>query len=217
MSINKKILVVLSLSCQLFGIARYKAVPLTNLDSKYVQGDISFSCYSFTKDDCKKYLGREDILYKGYQPIQITLINNSKDVVVFDKDRFNLHCVDYNIVADSVSFDTKKRLLGWGLGSFFVPILIIPFFIEAVESPKANIALYSDYAAKSLDNVLVQPACSVNGLIFVSRDLFQGELNFSLKNLQGNDFKLHVEGLSKPSLGQKYEKAVKGSRIKINK
>ena len=36
----------------------------------------------FNKADCKKYLGRGQVLSKGYQPIQIKLTNNSDNVIL---------------------------------------------------------------------------------------------------------------------------------------
>lgn len=53
------------------GIARYKSIPLDYLVTKNIdeledqENSISFEYRVFNKYDCKKYLGREEIIKKG--------------------------------------------------------------------------------------------------------------------------------------------------------
>ena len=149
----------------LIAIAKYRALPLAYLKngaSKDTGPQISFVCKQFDKNDCKRYLGRAQIIDRGFQPIQIQIKNNTNRTLEISLDKFSFPCISFLEVADEVYFNTRKRLILWGIGMLFIPILVIPFILEAVESPRANSMLELDYAKKALQNQEIQPFGTVN-------------------------------------------------------
>lgn len=185
------IMLVLLTSLNSFGISDYKAFPLKNLadykTSNTNDSFISFNHYFFNKSDCKKYLGRDKIISRGYQPIQIKFTNNSERFLKLTLDDFSCPCIDYEYVVDHVEFNTMARVLGWGIaGVFFFPF-IIPAVIEAVKSPKANYKLFIDFSKKALITQVVKPFSSVNGLIFVEANNANKDFSFVLKDEETNE------------------------------
>lgn len=176
----------------LSGIAHYKAIPLDHLITKNSEDSNLFFEYKvFNKSDCKKYLGRKEVSDRGYQPIQIQITNNTDKSFKFSLNDFSFPCVSCDEVADKVEFNTTKRLVAWGVPAFFIWPLIIPFIIEAVESPKANEQLHADFSKKSLRDQIIEPNSSINGLIFVTKEHFNSSFSFSIANTKNNtQFKL---------------------------
>lgn len=179
-------------SPQLHGIARYKAIPLNYLhDSTARKAEpcpqISFAFRKFNRSDCKKYLGRRQIINRGYQPIQIQVTNNTDRFLIFSPDNFSFPCVSFLDVVQRVHFNTSLRLVCWGIGSFFIWPLVIPFAIEAIESPRANERLELDYSNKSLGCQVIEPYGAINGLIFVPAKNFTRNFSFTLIDQQNNE------------------------------
>lgn len=166
-----------------YGIAKYKAIPLNYLaqdvqESK--QGDLCFGYSIFNAADCQKFLGRDKIIAKGYQPIQISFTNNSDRSLSLDLTTFSFPCVSCYEIAEQIRFDTTKRVLAWGIPGLFIWPFLIPAVMEAIESPKANERLLTDYSQKSLSNQIVRPYSRINGLVFVAQEHFKPTFSFVL-------------------------------------
>ena len=124
------------------GFTRYKtsALDINIVDKKLETKNPNICCeYKiFNKADCKKYLGRDQVLSKGYQPIQIKLTNNSDKPFRFSLNSFNLSCIPFYNFIEDVEFNTAKNFLYFVLLSqivipiLSVPIFIIPFLINPV-------------------------------------------------------------------------------------
>lgn len=169
-------------------IARYKAIPLRHLQNNAIaDGAISFVYKKFNEADCKKYLGRRHIINKGFLPIQIQITNNTDRSFLFSLNNFSFPCVSYLNVIEHIYFNTALRLWLWGLGSLVIPILIIPFILEAIESPRANERLENDYANKCLNIQKIKPYNTINGLIFVPIEYFNENFSFNLIDLNNNE------------------------------
>ena len=127
------------------GFTRYKtsALDINIVDKKLETKNPNICCeYKiFNKADCKKYLGRDQVLSKGYQPIQIKLTNNSDKPFRFSLNSFNLSCIPFYNFIEDVEFNTAKNVLYWVLSSqiagvlttsiFFIPCLLNPFSVPA--------------------------------------------------------------------------------------
>lgn len=180
--------ILVTFSQDLYGIANYKAIPLDNLLNDILeQGTIAFEYRIFNREDCKKYLGRDKIIDKGYQPIQINFTNNSDRCLVMSETNFSFPCVYYYDVAKQVHFDTTKRVLAWGILGQFRGLISIPFLalaiIEAIKSPRANEKLFINYSEKTLNDQIIRPRSAINGLIFVASKCFKPEFSFALIDL----------------------------------
>ncbi len=170
----------------LFGIARYKAATLPELLSSLQEPEnfLSFSYKIFTKADCKNYLGRKKIIRKGYQPVQITLVNNTGHSFKFSLGAFSFPCVSIEEMAQIMDFSTTKRMVGWGVGSLFVSkTFLLPTAIEGTVSGKESAKLQKDFIKKGLSNTVVKPYDVLNGIIFVEKRFFNPHFSFTLRDV----------------------------------
>lgn len=165
----------------LAGCAHYKAKPLKMLTQRTqtAEQSISFTHRIFNAYDCKKYLDR-NTLAQGYQPIQITLTNNTDRNLSISTKNFSLDCINPQSVATSVHTNTAARAVGYGVTGLFIWPFIIPAIVDGIGSHKANEQLDIDFAHKALRVETIKPHTTINGLIFISTD----EWN--------DDFALHV-------------------------
>lgn len=183
----------------LTAIAKYKALQLKEIKdpikSNNDRPSVSLAFKKFTKADCHKYLGRRNILSKGIQPIQIQFTNNTNQSLTLSADNFSLPCIPYQEVAECIYFNTSRRLTLWGIGTLFIWPLIIPFTIEAIESPKANERLDADFQNKTLNFVVVEPHQTINKLVFVDKADFSEHFSFTFIN-QNNNEKLTISTIN---------------------
>ncbi|MEX0672097.1 MAG: hypothetical protein WD068_01965 [Candidatus Babeliales bacterium] len=173
----------------LLGCASYSARPLDRITSTIVNREteqsILFSHKVFNKSDCKKYLDR-NVIAEGYQPIQITLINNTKKRLYISKESFSFPCIDPQEVAYKVHTNTTKRAVSYGIGGLFIPILFIPAIVDGVGSSRANEQLDRDFIAKTISNQVVSPYGIINSLIFVPVSCFNHDFTLVVKDFDSD-------------------------------
>lgn len=176
-----KALLALSL-LTLTSCAHYQAQPLTTLqESRFsdTEKPVALFCKIFTKSDCKRYLDR-DVLAEGYQPIQISLQNNSRQEFIFNTDAISLPCVMPDEVADKVHTSTVGRAVAYGVGGIFLWPLLIPAVVDGFGSYHANQQLDSDFDTKAVTSQLLFPYARLNGIIFVPRKSFTPDFTITL-------------------------------------
>lgn len=169
------------------GCARYSAYPLNRLSHKAStlekNESISFSYKIFSRTDCKKYLDRP-VIDQGYQPIQITIVNNSERYLFISKSQFTFPCVSYKEVAQTVYTSTKRRVLGYGITGLFIWPFLVPALVDGLGSSEANKKLDADFKQKSLKDQVIQPYNTATGIIFVPCESV--DLEFGLALLDNN-------------------------------
>lgn len=180
----------------LSGCARYAARPLGRLSvidytmhsggvsqeqsQRSVEPYVSFAYRALSAFDCKQYLDR-DVIAAGYQPIHVTITNQSKRYLYFSLSSLNVVTVNPSSVALSVHTSTAKRVIGYGIAGLFVWPFLIAAAVDGTGSEKANKELDLDFEAKALrDQVILKPHEILNGLIFVPVDEYDQTLSFSL-------------------------------------
>lgn len=171
------------------GCAHYDVQPLHKLLSivpNQSEDAVSFSYQVFDKSACKRFLDR-DVLAAGYQPIQITIVNNSDNNIEFSKVRFSLPYVSAEEIAHKVHTSTLARAAGYGVGSLFLWPLAIPAVVDGVSSSNANSKLDEDFARKELRDQIINPHNSINGLIFVPRESFSSDFTITLVDTTNNE------------------------------
>lgn len=196
MKIAKKLCgtALLATTLVLSSCASYKAVSLnTNLTPEYVpQGaevpEIAIGAKAFSKYDCKMYLDR-DVLSEGYQPVQLTIQNNSKRTLQFIMNGLSLPHVPAEHVAQTVHTSTIGRIVGYSVGSLLLWPLIIPAIVDGIKSSEANKQLDHDFIAKSAKDQILYPHGRMNGLVFVPLRDFTDSFTVSLVDKETN----HVE------------------------
>ena len=195
------------------GCAHYRARPLKTLPVPLSseKQSVAFAYKIFDKKDCKKYLGR-DLTNKGYQPIQLTIHNNSPKSLAFYLSAFNVHCAALREVTNRAHFSTAGRVLGYSApgvawttafiwqmttiggasGLFFLPALavwsltFVPAIVDGIASVKANKKLDADYKHKALRDQILYPYHILNGVIFVPHKYFNEHFSFNLTDHENN-------------------------------
>lgn len=164
------------------GCTHYRAVPLRRLPTGHYpinKANIKFAYRVFTPIDCKTFLDR-NVISEGYQPIQLTITNNSTRPLKFSVRSISLPCVPPFEVAQKVHTSTVGRVVGWGIPGLFIWPLLIPAVVDGIGSSKANRQLDLDYATKFASNQLIEPYTTLNGLIFVPTHSFTPEFTVTL-------------------------------------
>jgi hypothetical protein len=168
---KKVTLVVAAAVTVLGGCASYEPVSLPTLQPEFapyaqeVDG-ITLAVKKFTESDSKRYFDR-DIQEKGYQPIQISILNDSKRYITFSPQGVTLPTVPAEEVAEKIHTSTAGRATAYGVGALFLWPLAVPAIVDGVKSSKANAAADRDFGAKAIDGLTVQPYSQHNGVIFV--------------------------------------------------
>jgi len=99
--------------------ARYKEFPLEDIALQISEGVI-FTHKKLNKKDCKKYLKSSKILRKGYQPVQITVMNNTERNIEISPKNFT----DFHVPALEVSQTLHRNGFARGVG-LAVPAVVI--------------------------------------------------------------------------------------------
>ncbi len=177
-----KIIIPVIVVFLLGGCAKYRVQPLNRLMATSFNDDeqsVSFAYKIFNLNDCKRFLDR-NVLAKGYQPIQITIVNNSNKYINFSRSGFSLPYVSAEEISKKVHTSTLGRAAGYGIGSLFLWPLAIPAVVDGVKSSNANSKLDEDFIRKELSDQIISPFTSINGLIFVSKEEFTSEFRITL-------------------------------------
>lgn len=102
---------LLTITILLSGCARYVAHPLRPIQPFYQQKQtpyVSLAYKVFSRKDCKEYLGR-DVIKKGFQPIQITITNNSDHTLSLLPSAMSPAPTPVAIVARKTHFSTATN------------------------------------------------------------------------------------------------------------
>jgi hypothetical protein len=173
----------------LAGCAKYKAISLPSLAQAPVKNGISFAYKAFNSGESKMYLGR-NLLEKGYQPVQITITNNTDRTYKITPASLSMPIVDPWFVAESAHSSTVGRSVGYGAAAVVLTcgILAIPAIVDGVKSHKANKKLGMDYSAKAfkLDSFL-RPHNTLNGIVFVQSGSYNSDFTFTITDTKSNE------------------------------
>ncbi len=179
----------------LSGCAKYRIRSLKPLIRKAnsEKNSISFSYKVFNRAECLHYLNR-NVIKNGYQPIQITFVNNTNRYFTLSEQSLSFECINVKEVAESVHTNTVGRAAGFGVAALIVWPLIIPAIVDGIGSAQANEQLDADFAAKALSKTVVAPYCKCNSIVFVPTDMqFDGEFTLTISDLNGKQFILSTE------------------------
>jgi hypothetical protein len=172
------------------GCAHYKAKPLRRLPVSRQTNEqtVSFEYHVLDRNDCKQYLDR-NVQAKGYQPIQLTIENNSSRSLYFSLSSFDIPCISADEVASKVHTSTAGRAVGYTVAGLVTCIwlLFIPAIVDGVGSAKSNERLDVDFARKAIHNQVIAPNSTINGLIFVPYGNFNEHFSFSLADHEKNE------------------------------
>lgn len=166
------------------GCASYRAVSLPFLQSEFCPtaqtiSGITTCTKALSQDDCRKYFDK-NLIREGIQPIQITIHNDTKRYLLLKKDSISLPLVPPEEVAAKAHRNTAGRATAYGVAGIIIWPLLIPAIVDGVGSSNANQQMDNDFAAKGIDDTLIQPYSKINGVVFTSTDGFDGSFTLTL-------------------------------------
>lgn len=174
------------------GCASYKASSLSSLYHDEFQAPTESSSQVvvkskvFSREDCKRYLDR-DVISEGYQPVQVSILNNTDRRYYFSTDKISVPVAKPQEVAETVHTSTVVRAVGYGVGALFVWPLLIPAIVDGIGSAEANTALDSDFAMKSAKDQTIQPYSRLNTLLFIPVDGYKDSFSITLVDEKNNE------------------------------
>ena len=180
---------ILMSALSLSSCAKYKAQPLAKLATFTTNENAhsaAFAHKALNKAECKRYLDR-DVLDKGYQPVQITISNNTNRHINFSKSNISLETVSADYVGKKVHTSTVARATSYGVAGVFLWPFIIPAVVDGVGSAQANDRLDEDFSRKELCDQIISPFTTINGLIFVPVEKFDHEFSITLVDAKNHD------------------------------
>ncbi|MGZ6254501.1 MAG: hypothetical protein ACXWL5_00745 [Candidatus Chromulinivorax sp.] len=165
--------------------------------------NISFEYKILNKKECKQYFKTKKILKKGYQPIQITVTNNSDDYIMFSQKGLNVPTVDVDTVFTALHKNGIIRGLSLGLVGMLaaspLPMLtLLPWAVHVISCigftifsaagifAGAGALMYNNKIAVISDFILqdqiIQPHSVVMGIVFVKVDKLTSDLSLIVQN-----------------------------------
>jgi len=169
-----------------YGCASYKPTPLPNLQPEFAPyseniENVTLACKALSEGECKKYFDR-DIIDKGYQPVQMTIINDTDNSILFHPDGVSLPVCPPEEVAKKCYTSTAGRATAYGVGALFLWPLAIPAIVDGVKSHEANTELDKDFGERNIGQMVIIPHTTHNGVIFISNEDYQESFTVKLVN-----------------------------------
>ena len=169
-----------------YGCASYKPTPLPNLQPEFAPyseniENVTLACKALSEGECKKYFDR-DIIDKGYQPVQMTIINDTDNSILFHPDGVSLPVCPPEEVAKKCYTSTAGRATAYGVGALFLWPLAIPAIVDGAKSYEANTELNKDFGKRNIGQMEIIPHTTHNGVIFISSEEYQESFIVKLVN-----------------------------------
>jgi hypothetical protein len=163
----------------LSGCAKYKAMPLPKIAPE--KKGLTLEHKVFTKQDCKTYLGRKNVLKKGFQPVQLTLTNNTDHSYTYSSSSLSLPTVPAKLVAKKVKFSTAGRILGYGAAAAgFVTLAAYAFPLFGALTAGCHLPAGAGYAAIPLIMVPAGTCATGFSIAAVTDGIKSGKANKKL-------------------------------------
>ena len=155
---------------------------LVSLEEGFLQEErISLSVKALTKNEARKYLNG-DILGWGYQPIQLTIKNQSPDPYLITPDSIGLSLVDSKKVANEIVKSSIPRAIGFKIASLVFWPFSIPSMVDSLVTLKIHRALKKGLDSKSVKPEIILPYSSLNRVFFVHIDEYKESFSVTLQN-----------------------------------
>ena len=145
---------------------------------------------AYSRDESKAYLSR-DLVKKGYQPVQVTIQNNSQNAFFLSEEGVDIEQASPGKVARRISYEGIPKSIALKVASFFFWPFLIPSAIDSAITLKHHFNMKSDYYAKSVkeEGEIIPPYSSVHRILFVPAEHFEEE--FTLYLMDQNSGRFH--------------------------
>lgn len=167
--------------------ARYKSQILKKGSSQVIthasKDYIAFEYKILTAKDCQKFFNNRNIIKKGFQPVQITFINNSDKAISISPQGFDFEVVPAQKIADSLHRNGMKRGVGLGVASLAAGwVTLVPALVQGCGAKEFNVDMDNDFANKQLKDQVVLPGKTVTGVVFANRNNFDRDFTFTVQD-----------------------------------
>lgn len=151
---------------------------------------------AYTPEESKKYLDR-DLQSRGYQPVQVTIQNNTADTFLYNEESVSLPSASPGKIALKVSKSALPRAIGYKVaGMLFWPFMI-PGTIDTIRTFKAHKLMKKDYKARAIKEEAISPYSTVHRMIYVPMDEFKETFTIELTDfstLRSKTYEVHAIG-----------------------
>lgn len=165
------------------GCAKYKPKPLkTSHGSPVREHNVTICTHQLSKSECRHYFSRR-ITDKGYQPIQVSIINNSNETYILDASNIGLQIESWHTVAQACHIGTGRRFVSWFIPALFVSPFLISALVDASKASKANTQLNTDFNQRSISlesKIYIHPQTRINKVFFVAIENFYPDFDIIL-------------------------------------
>lgn len=187
---NKKLLIsvaaLLGLATILTSFESYEHSAMATLEttapafSAEAKG-LNVTAKKYTSSESKEYLDR-NLMSSGYQPIQITIQNNTGDTYNFSKEGVSLPNASASKVAFAVGKKGLPRAIGLKVASLFFWPFMIPDTLNGIHAAKSHYKMRKDYGAKIVKekDEEIAPYSTFHRVIFVPNDEVRETLTVTL-------------------------------------
>jgi hypothetical protein len=170
--------------------------------------DVTLSCKTLSKEECKQIFD-QNIIQKGYQPVLISIKNDTKRHMFFSSQEVSLPVCSPQEVTTKLNtygadWSPVPTGLSNGIGNAGPGILILlPFAIVGALAENAaegvsqmNAETDRTFNELNSDNLLIKPNAEHSGIIFISKGDFKDSFFVNLVDKESNEkIKYHVKGL----------------------
>jgi hypothetical protein len=135
----------------------------------------------YTRSESKAFLDRNLIGY-GYQPIQVTVENNTAESYVLSRDGISLPSASGKKVAMSISKKAFPRSIALKIASFFFMPMMIPSTLDGIYTLKNHMQMRKDYSAKGVkdEDEKIAPYSTFHRVVFVPNKEMRETLTVTL-------------------------------------
>jgi hypothetical protein len=158
----------------------YDAFPIRQAELPALEKkEILLTTKALNGEESKAFLGK-DLIDRGYQPIQLTIQNNSPRSYILAQDKIELPTASASDVAWRVTKGTIPRGIAYKIASFFFWPFIIPSTIDSINTLKSHGDLKRDLHAKTVSHEEITPYSTVTRVIFVPKDEYRSSFQVTL-------------------------------------
>ncbi len=127
---------------------------------------------AYTVEESKKYLDR-DLQSRGYQPVQVTIQNNTSDTLLYNTDSISLPSENPKKIAMKITKSAIPRAIGYKIAGFLFWPFMIPGTIDSIRTFKSHKFMKKDFAARAIKEEAIAPYSTMHRMIFVPMADFQ--------------------------------------------
>jgi hypothetical protein len=126
----------------------------------------------------------------------MTIVNDSSRYILFSNQGISIPVCSPQEVAEKCHTSTVGRAAGYGVAGIFIWPLLVPAVVDGVSSSQANTKLDRDFNEKNIEQMVINPYATHNGVVFFSKTDYQDAFLIKLVDKETlQKFEYHVKGL----------------------